>query len=203
MVILSKHERSLLELQSKQLLCIQACSTVDIIVSLITCFLIDSRLGLADHDLAKEAFDLFQQMTIAPDEYSFATMFKICAQLRDTASLEFGKTLLKTMPVKFHRSPILLNSALHMFMQCGDLSGAEQLFSRMDKNVVTFGAMMNGNSIDSCIFGKNVSCSLFKASTNTKCQKKRSISSGRLKDPMKLLSRFSLPLVLNLETKRH
>ena len=50
------------------------------------------------------------------------------------------------MPRKLLSDAVLINSAIHMLMNFGDLAKAERLFQGMaNKNAFTYGAMMKGN----------------------------------------------------------
>ncbi|CAF1320958.1 unnamed protein product [Adineta steineri] len=100
--------------------------------------------GLANHNRAEQAFDLFQQMSIPPNEYTLSILFKICSQLSNTRSLEFAKKILNAMPEKYQSNTIILNSVLHMLMQYGDLLFAEKIFSQMNKDTISYGVMMSG-----------------------------------------------------------
>ena len=51
------------------------------------------------------------------------------------------------MPVKRQNNKIVLTSALNMCEKCCDVENVENIFSRIEKNVVTDGAMMMGKSI--------------------------------------------------------
>jgi hypothetical protein len=107
--------------------------------------LMDSfRLGLAEHNQGQEGIDLFRRMSVPSNEYTFAIMFKICAQLADDASLEFGQKMLDSLPHEYRRKTVVLNGALHMLMQRRNAAAGEQLFNRMDKDNVTYGTMMSG-----------------------------------------------------------
>ncbi|CAF1176726.1 unnamed protein product [Didymodactylos carnosus] len=100
--------------------------------------------GLANNNRGEQALDLFRQMTVPPDEYTYSILFKICTQLGDQDSIQFGKNLLEKIPVRYQTDTILLNSALHMLMQNGEISMGEKLFSRMNKYITTYGVMMSG-----------------------------------------------------------
>lgn len=105
------------------------------------------RLGLVANQQAKEALSLFQEMAVPANKYLFSTIFKICAELGDEQSINLGKAIFKTMPEQHQNNIVVLTSALHMLLKGGDMDTAEQLFARMNKNVVTYGAMMSGKSI--------------------------------------------------------
>jgi hypothetical protein len=110
-------------------------------------FLFLIQLGLSENNRAEEALNLFRRMNVEPNEYIFSIVFKICGQLADEQSLKFGKNLFNTMPTKYQNNPIILTSALYMFVHCGDISNSEELFSRIEKNIVTYGVMMIGKKV--------------------------------------------------------
>jgi pentatricopeptide repeat protein len=75
-------------------------------------------------------------------EYTYSILFKICAEIADQRSLEFGKSMFNKMPKKFQMDLAVLNSALNMFNKCDDLKSAESLFDRIDRNIISYGSMM-------------------------------------------------------------
>lgn len=83
-------------------------------------------------------------MDISPDQYLISVLFKICAHLGDTQSLEYGKKVFNNLPIKFKSDVILVNSAIRMFIRCGDISNAEQVFLKMKKDSFSYSIMMNG-----------------------------------------------------------
>ena len=83
-------------------------------------------------------------MTCLPNEYTLSILFKICSQLNDQQSIEFAKKIFKQMPDKYQNNTIILNSALHMFMQYGEVLLAEKIFERMNKDTISYGVMMSG-----------------------------------------------------------
>ncbi|CAF1049834.1 unnamed protein product [Adineta steineri] len=101
--------------------------------------------GLVDNNQCNEALNLFKENNIPTNEYTFSILFKICSQINDKYSLEFGKEAFNQMPKNYHNSIVVITSALHMFTKCGDISKAEQLFNEIKKkNLIVYGAMMNG-----------------------------------------------------------
>ncbi|CAF1587481.1 unnamed protein product [Adineta ricciae] len=100
--------------------------------------------GLASHNRAEEAFNLFRSMSISPSEYSLSILFKICSRLNDRQSIEFAKSIFQEMPKKYRENTVIINSALHMFMQHRQVSLAEKIFSQMNKDAISYGVMMSG-----------------------------------------------------------
>ena len=101
-------------------------------------------LGLTNHNRSQQAFDLFQQMTCLPNEYTLSILFKICSQLNNHQSIQFAKKIFEQMPNKYKNNTIIINSALHMFMQYGQISLAEKIFEQMNKDTISYGVMMSG-----------------------------------------------------------
>jgi hypothetical protein len=95
-------------------------------------------------------------MTCSPNEYTFSILFKICAQLTDQQSIEFGKNILEQMPNKYQDNTIILNSALHMLMQHKQVLLGEELFSRMNKDTISYGVMMSGKNSFARLFSDSV-----------------------------------------------
>lgn len=88
-------------------------------------------------------------MSLPANEYILSTVFKICAQLGDASSLEYGQNVFKTMSKTCRNDPIVLNSALKMFLKSGDMLTSEEIFCKISrKSVVTYSIMMNGEKID-------------------------------------------------------
>ena len=83
-------------------------------------------------------------MNLQVNEYLLTTIFKICTQIGDSESLQFGKSIFKTLPVIYKNHTIVLNSALNMFMQNGEISTGEHIFDKTQKNLITYGVMMSG-----------------------------------------------------------
>jgi pentatricopeptide repeat protein len=91
--------------------------------------------------------NLFKEVKITTDEYTYSILFKICAEIADQHSLEFGKLLFNKMPKKFHNDIVVKSSALYMFTKCDSLDNAEALFDRIDRDVVSYGSMMKSYNI--------------------------------------------------------
>jgi hypothetical protein len=90
-----------------------------------------------------EALELFSQIK-SPDEYLYSTIFKLCVELGDQQSLQFGKNLFQKISKTFQNNKIVLNSAMNLFNKCEDISKSEEIFSKMEKNVISYSIMMQG-----------------------------------------------------------
>ncbi len=87
--------------------------------------------------------NFFKEIQITPDEYTFSILLKICTKLGDQRSLEFGQLIFNRMPKKCNNNIVITTAALRMFIKCGDISKAEELFNRIEnKNSFTCILMM-------------------------------------------------------------
>ncbi|CAF1312065.1 unnamed protein product, partial [Didymodactylos carnosus] len=101
--------------------------------------------SLVDNNRCEEALKFFREINITPSEFTFSILFKICTEIADQRSLEFGKLIFDRMPKKFYNNIVIITSALQMFLKCGDISTAEELFNRIqNKNLIVFTVMMKG-----------------------------------------------------------
>ena len=51
-------------------------------------------------------------MNLQLDEYLLTTIFKICTQISDSESLQFGKFIFKTLPVIYKNHTIVLSESM-------------------------------------------------------------------------------------------
>jgi pentatricopeptide repeat protein len=100
--------------------------------------------GLGENNRANEALKFFEQMLIIPNEYTYSILFKICAQLSDHQSFEFGQAVWKKISVHDRTNPIVSTSFLQMLIKHKPISTCEQFFSQIKKNNITFTTMMKG-----------------------------------------------------------
>eukprot|EP01018_Ginkgo_biloba_P007317 Gb_00862 [translate_table: standard] len=102
--------------------------------------------GYSHHGHGEEALKLFQQMRqtgMKPDQFTFASLLRSCAQL---AALEQGKQVHVHMIKTGYEPNIFAGSALvDMYVKCGDIEDACKLFCSMPKrDVVSWTAMVAG-----------------------------------------------------------
>jgi pentatricopeptide repeat protein len=107
-------------------------------------FLSSFKIGLMENNQKTEALEFFRQINLSPNEYLYSTIFKLCVELGDQQSLQFGKNLFEKMPNIFHNDKILLNSALNLFNKCENISKSEEIFSKMNKDLISYSIMMKG-----------------------------------------------------------
>src|SRR5690349_16590451 len=93
----------------------------------------------------EKALDLFEEMSLDPDEASFTIVFNAYAHLSNDRAKEIGKKLLKQIPKDYRSSINVINSSIHMLMKFGDVKSAEDLFGlTKKKDIITYNTMMKG-----------------------------------------------------------
>ena len=93
-----------------------------------------------------KALDLFERMPHRPNDVIYTIISNTCAHLANDRAMIIGKKLLN-QPSHTIQNNFLQNSLIHMLMRFGDIKQAEDRFQVMKKSLVTYGAMMKGNSI--------------------------------------------------------
>lgn len=92
-------------------------------------------------------FRLFDQMSIKPNSVIFTILLNACAALPNDEGKKRGRQALQHLPQAFLTDINLMNAAIDMLMRFGDVEHAEQIFHSMkEKNDVTYGSIMKGNS---------------------------------------------------------
>ena len=104
-------------------------------------------LGYISNGMPERVPELFDKMSVKPDEVAMTLLFNAFAKLTDANAIKNGRAVLKRMSSSFLGNDYLVNSAVDMLMKFGDVAGAERLFEGLKrKNVVSFGALMKGSS---------------------------------------------------------
>jgi pentatricopeptide repeat protein len=91
--------------------------------------------------MPQKAIDLFSQIK-NPNLICFSILFNACAELATSQSLTLGKQVLSHLPEEYRESDGILYSLSNMFIKCNDLSNAESLFERLNRNVKSYGSLM-------------------------------------------------------------
>ena len=95
--------------------------------------------------MADKVLDLFEQMSVSPNNIIYIVAFKACAQLVTERAMNLGNGLVQKIGDELAIDTILSNSAMHMLMKFGDIAGAEHAFRLIkNKSVVSYGVMMQG-----------------------------------------------------------
>lgn len=95
------------------------------------------------NNLAHEAIELFFTLK-NPNEIVLVLLLSSCAQVGTAEALQTGRQVLVDMAACHRQNTFILNTALNMFIQCGDVFGAENWFEKMKCNVINYGLMMKG-----------------------------------------------------------
>ncbi|XP_058095050.1 pentatricopeptide repeat-containing protein At3g12770-like [Magnolia sinica] len=86
----------------------------------------------AKNRIFEEPFCLFNRMCIgheSPDNYTFATLSKICGELRDLGT---GKAIhCRIVRAGFSSDTVVMNSVMAMYCKCDNLGDARDLFDEM------------------------------------------------------------------------
>ncbi|UJR24047.1 hypothetical protein I4U23_027012 [Adineta vaga] len=99
--------------------------------------------GLIRNNMSEKAIELFKKIT-NPNEIHLCLLFNSCAQVQTKQALDFGKKVWSQMSSIHHKNEFILTSAFDMFIKCGDLSNAENVFTKIKRVVIDYGQMMKG-----------------------------------------------------------
>lgn len=103
-------------------------------------------LGYVSNNMPEKVLDLFEKMSLKPNEVILTIAFNACAKLADARAVTFSKDVLGQLPSAFLEDDKLVNSIIDMVMKLGDVPRAEYFFRLIKtKSLVTYGAMMKGN----------------------------------------------------------
>ncbi|KAJ7564743.1 hypothetical protein O6H91_02G031500 [Diphasiastrum complanatum] len=102
--------------------------------------------GYAQHELGREALDLYQEMKeegLQPDIVTYVVLLKACACI---AALEQGKQLHLDIIKSGLQSDVFVGNALvDMYAKCGSIEDAHRMFNNMhERDVVSWNAMIAG-----------------------------------------------------------
>jgi pentatricopeptide repeat protein len=97
--------------------------------------------GYVTNGTPQKAIDLFFQIK-NPDRICFSILFNACADLATPESLTLGKQVLSRLPEEYRELDDILYSLSNMFIKCNDISNAESLFDRLNRNVKSYGSLM-------------------------------------------------------------
>ena len=98
--------------------------------------------GFISKNMPQRAIDLFFEIE-KPNEFIFTSFFNACAQLRTKNALAMGKKVFAQLPIEYQKHIYLLNAVLNMLIKCDDIENAELLFARLNRDVISYGSLMN------------------------------------------------------------
>lgn len=91
--------------------------------------------------MVEKAIEMFKKVN-NPDKVLLGLLFNSCARLRTAQALDFGKQIWLSTSEIHRKYEYVAVAAFDMFIKCGDISNAEQLFDRMKRITITYGEMM-------------------------------------------------------------
>ena len=91
--------------------------------------------------MSEKAIETFKNANNT-NEILLGLLFNSCAQVRTAQALDFGKQIWFSTSEIHRKHEYTIVAAFDMFVKCGDISNAEQLFDRMKRVAVTYGQMM-------------------------------------------------------------
>ncbi|KAJ7956170.1 Pentatricopeptide repeat [Quillaja saponaria] len=108
--------------------------------------------GLTYKQSPQEAINLFKQMCenmVAPDEFTFSSVFKACSRLRRL--VEGEQIHAQVVKRGFQSNEFVENTLIHMYANCGRIVVARRVFDGMPKKgVVAWNSMFAGYAKNSC-----------------------------------------------------
>jgi hypothetical protein len=104
-----------------------------------------TTIGYVSNAMPEKVLQLFQQISVEPDEVLVTILFNACAKLADHSSIKLGKDVLNRLSTQFRKHQKLMNAAVDMLMKFGDVQAAENLFQSIEnKSVATYATMIQG-----------------------------------------------------------
>ena len=95
--------------------------------------------------MPEKVLDLYDSMVVEPNAHCLSVLFIASGQVNNERAKKIGGELLKQMPKESRKDIVLLTSVLSMLMNFGAIGKAENWFASIEsKNIVTYGAMMQG-----------------------------------------------------------
>lgn len=103
-------------------------------------------VGFVRKNMADEALDLFGKMVSSGTVSNEVTMIAVCSACSLKGDLTLARSIHELVARKGVKCSLnLMNAVLDMYVKCGDLDKAEEIFHRMDvKDVFSWTSMING-----------------------------------------------------------
>ncbi|CAF1620630.1 unnamed protein product, partial [Adineta ricciae] len=98
--------------------------------------------GFIRNNMPAKAIETFKSVNNNSDKVLLSLLFNSCAQVRTAEALDFGKQVWFSMSEIHRKDEHTAVSAFDMFIKCGDIFNAEQVFDRIKRIVVNYGQMM-------------------------------------------------------------
>lgn len=105
--------------------------------------IIDGNVRNGMIDEALKVFDEMCESRVEPNDVTMVAVFSACAQTGDLRSAERVHGFAETSGVRFSLN--MMNAMLDMYVKCGGVEKAKELFKKMEvKDVFSWTSMMNG-----------------------------------------------------------
>ena len=99
-------------------------------------------VGYFANGMHEKVLDLFEQMSIDPNNVVYTIVCKACAELKNNRAKTIGMKLFDKLT---NVDEMLLVTVVHMLMNFGEVNRAEKVFeSMLQKNVISYGSMIHG-----------------------------------------------------------
>jgi predicted Zn-dependent protease len=100
--------------------------------------------------MPEKVLEMFDTMSVQPDEVIATVLFNACAKVADPHAMNVGRRVLNQLPAAFIEDQILVNSATDMLMKFGEVEEAKKIFKKIKrKNTILYGVMMQGHMNES------------------------------------------------------
>ena len=99
--------------------------------------------GYIKNNQASKAIDLFHVIQ-KPDDVILILLFNACAQIETPEVLSLIKRVSSTVMDSSRANYRLMATLINALIKCGDVNGAEILFQKIPKNVISYGNLMSG-----------------------------------------------------------
>ncbi|CAF4266468.1 unnamed protein product, partial [Rotaria magnacalcarata] len=130
--------------QPSPIICMRLCLKVNVLSKFFP-FKYLFQAGLITNNMAEKVFDLLDEMTIEPNQFTFTLLFNACAAVANDRAMKIGRKFLAEMPRNYQNNTITSTSAIDMLMKFGDVENAERIFrSIKTKDIITYNAMIKG-----------------------------------------------------------
>ncbi|KAL3497949.1 hypothetical protein ACH5RR_040681 [Cinchona calisaya] len=102
--------------------------------------------GFVTKNMPDDALEMFDEMSMRGPEPNEVTMIAVCSACSLKGDLTLARSIHELVVRKGARGSInLMNAVLDMYVKCGDLDKAKEIFHRMDvKDMFSWTSMMNG-----------------------------------------------------------
>lgn len=107
--------------------------------------IIDGNVKNGMIDDALKVFDEMRDSKVEPNDVTMVAVFSACAQRGDLRSVERAREFAETRGVRFSLN--MMNAMLDMYVKCGGMEKAREIFEKMEvRDVFSWTSMINGHT---------------------------------------------------------